>query len=207
MVVYGYTRISASLYEDSEDSILTQKEELRKKYPNLNIYCDIHPGDTFDRPKWKILKDRLKQGDKVVVTKVEIFSKSTFLITLNEITNLRQSGIEVIILELLSKEKTFWDYVTDIYNYFENIRVNRQLLVINSIIANPLLKKEKYPGRKTFLDDDFLEELQELRNQNVRSPSVLARKLGTSRSTIYKALKLVTEDFSSTLTNNADGET
>jgi DNA invertase Pin-like site-specific DNA recombinase len=204
-IVYGYIRFSPNTsQEEAERQIKELQKICEKKYSivatsnlisttRIEIFYDFHPGNTFDRPRWKNLKDKLQKGDRVVVTSLESFSKATFRITLNEIDNLQNRGIEFNVLNLKEDSKTFWEYVLQIYDYFEKIRLERQGAAIAAIGANAVLKKEKYPGRKTVLDKEFLQELQDLLKQNVTSPTELSRKLGRSRSTIYKGLKLLKE--------------
>jgi DNA invertase Pin-like site-specific DNA recombinase len=220
--VYGYIRISPKehlskdengLFLDSqnfynfnsnfsnEQKFLLKKQcdQLRSKYDIdlKNIYAEVHPGDNFDRPVWKRLKEQLQEKDRVVVMTLKVFSTSTFRTTLKEIDSLRQRGITLYIvdLEMAPKEnKNILDYVSEIYDYFERIQLERQSTGIAAITVNPILRKEKYPGRKSILDPQFFKQLQELLNQGTTSPSVLAKELKTSRSTIYKALKLIREE-------------
>lgn len=160
-----------------------------------NIFFEVHPGDTFDRPSWKKLKDKLQKEDRVVVTTLKVFSTSTFRMTLKEIEILRKREIKLCVLELeMDETKTIWDYVTDIYDYFEQIRLDRQVVAIAAIGLNPLLRKAKYPGRKSVLDPHFFQQLQTLLKKGTKSPTQLAKELGKSRSTIYKALKLIREE-------------
>ena len=160
------------------------------------LYWDVHPGTDFDREQWKKLKDRLQEGDEILVTNLQSFSKTAFRVTLQEIDNLQKRGItfRVASLEDRNLEKqTFWNYVVAFSEYFEQIRVDRQRSAIASIGANFALRRQKYPGRKTVLDAVFLTKVQELLKQNITSPTELARQLQRSRSTIYKALKLLEE--------------
>jgi DNA invertase Pin-like site-specific DNA recombinase len=221
--VYGYIRISPNehfskeeneLFLDSQNSIYNfnstfsneQKLLLKKQFDQLrqkydidlrNMYSEVHPGDNFDRPVWKQLKEQLQDKDRVVVMTLKVFSTSTFRTTLNEIDTLRQRGITLYIVDLEmdpKQDKNILDYVSEIYDYFERIRLERQSVGIAAIAGNPVLRKEKYPGRKSILDPQFFARLQELLNQDITSPSVLAKELKTSRSTIYKALKLIREE-------------
>jgi DNA invertase Pin-like site-specific DNA recombinase len=217
--VYGYIRISPNdeLSEDesgvfSENSIYKfdpnfsnkqmfllkkQFDELRKYDIDFeNMYCEVHPGDNFDRPIWKKLKAQLKEKDRVVVTTLKVFSTSTFRTALKEIETLRERGITLYIddLKMDPKKENILDYVSQVYDHFERIRLERQSVGIAAITASPILRKEKYPGRKSILDPQFFKQLQELLNQGLTSPSLLAKELKTSRSTIYKALRLIREE-------------
>lgn len=203
--IYAYMCFSPDTSQkEAEHEIEKLKQKCEKDYgivggSNFNLvtpietFYDFHPGNTFERSGWKLLKDKLQKNDRVVVKSLQSFSKATFRITLNEIENLQKRGIQFNVSNLNEDSKTLWEYVLDIYDYFENIRLERQGAAIAAIGANAALRKEKYPGRKSVLDKDFLQQLQDLLTRNITSPTELSRKLRRSRSTIYKALKLLKE--------------
>lgn len=196
-------------FSDEQKFLLEEKCKKfvsQRKMEERELYLEVYSGDTFDRPVWKKLKEKLKENDIVVVMTLKDFSTCTFRTTLKEIESLRERKINFSVLDLKfdkeDKDKNLFDYVADIYDYFEAIRLDRQGTALAMIAANPILRKEKYPGRKTILEPNFFQKLQELLQKNITSPSILARELGTSRSTIYKALKLLKEE-----NTIADGET
>lgn len=212
--VYGYILFSpealeADVTQEIEKFVKNCKQTFNIKN-DVEVFYDLHPGNTFDRPNWNSLKGKLKKKDHLLVKNLQSFSRTTLRTTLNEIDNLKKRDIQFTMLSLNEDPNEFWSYVLKIYEYFEDIRLERQGTAIASIAANIILRQEKYPGRKTVLDKQFLDQLQDLLAQNVTSPTELARRLEKSRSTIYKALKLLKEQekFSSNLNQTiADGET
>lgn len=220
--IYGYILFPLQTSDDEvNEKIEDFVKEHKKAYEacentwyskqKMEVFYDVHPGNTFDRPNWNRLQEQFQKGDELVVISLQTFSRATFRTTLTEIDNLKKRGIRFTVLHLLKdNDKDPLEYIFEIYDYFEDVRLERQGTAIASIAANIALRREKYPGRKTVLDKPFLEQLQDLLDQNVTSPTELARRLDKSRSTIYKALKLLKEqeEFPSSLSKTiADGET
>ena len=191
--VYGYIRIDPK--ESNHDiEIEKQTKIIRSNYVGFTfefIY-DVHSGEDFDRHAWKELKDKVNPGERISVVSLEILSNATLHTTVKEIETIQSRGISVDIVEFQNKG---WIHIfTDMHGYFERIRLQRQMAAIATIAKNEPLRKLKYPGRKTILNDIFLQQVQELINQHITSPTELCRKLGRSRSTIYKALKLLNQE-------------
>lgn len=208
-VLFPFKEPSEEEKEEKKKQLMDDRNGDWKVKDENDIVYEYHSGTTFDRQKWKALKAKLTPIDKLVVVSLESFSRATFRTTLKEIDDLKKRGIYLVILEfeLKKKRKELWDYVADIYEYFEEIRLERQGTAIASIAANMVLRSEKYPGRRTVVDTEFLEQIQDLLRQNVTSPTELAKRLDKSRSTIYKALKLLKEQDKFPSEIIADGET
>lgn len=69
--IYGYVRISTI-----KQSLERQIENIRKEYPAATIYTERYRGITLDRPSWKELRKRLREGDTVIFDEVSRMSRN-----------------------------------------------------------------------------------------------------------------------------------
>ncbi|MDE5758542.1 MAG: recombinase family protein, partial [Allobaculum sp.] len=73
MTVYGYCRVSTP-----KQNIERQIKNIIKACPEIlerNIYLDRWTGTTTDRPQWKKLERRLKEGDTIIFDSVSRMSR------------------------------------------------------------------------------------------------------------------------------------
>ena len=69
--VYGYVRVS-SLEQNEDRQMLALKElEVKKN----NIYIDKQSGKDFERPKYKMLVEKLKKGDLLYIISIDVSGK------------------------------------------------------------------------------------------------------------------------------------
>lgn len=74
-MIYGYARVSTRGQATDGNSLEAQEKELRKAGVEI-IYQDIYTGTHNDRPELNKLIEKLKPGDKVVVTKLDRIARS-----------------------------------------------------------------------------------------------------------------------------------
>jgi len=67
MSIYGYVRVSST--EQNEDRQLIAMEQLQ--VPRRCIYIDKQSGKDFDRPQYRRLKRRLREGDLLYVLSID----------------------------------------------------------------------------------------------------------------------------------------
>lgn len=99
-MIYGYIRVS-TVKQASEGNSLEgqQKLLLDNGVKEENIYKDIYTGTKADRPSFNELRNKLKQGDTLVVTKLDRFARS--MIEGSKIVNeLIEKGIKVNVLNI-----------------------------------------------------------------------------------------------------------
>lgn len=96
---YGYARVS-TVQQDLESQLQTLKNEGCEK-----IYSEKFTGTKSDRPKFQELLSILKEGDTLVVTKLDRFARSTenAIQTIKELFN---RGVRVHILNMGIVENT-----------------------------------------------------------------------------------------------------
>ena len=64
--IYGYVRVSR--VDQNEDRQLVVMKE--KNVPQRNVFVDKHSGKDFERPNYKRLVKKLKQGDLLYILSI-----------------------------------------------------------------------------------------------------------------------------------------
>lgn len=75
-MIYGYARVSTKLQAKDGNSLESQEKQLLDAGASM-IYKDTFTGVKAERPELDKLKDILKPGDKVIVTKLDRLARST----------------------------------------------------------------------------------------------------------------------------------
>ena len=99
-MIYGYIRVS-TIKQANDGNSLENQENLLLENGVLkeNIYKDIYTGTKADRPSFNELINKMKQGDTLVVTKLDRFARS--MIEGSKIVNeLRDKGVRVNVLNI-----------------------------------------------------------------------------------------------------------
>lgn len=87
-MIYGYCRVSSKKQLDG-NGLEVQEQEIKGRYPEAQIFCEQFTGKTTERPIFKKLISELKEGDLLVVSKLDRFCRTTVegLATINELQN------------------------------------------------------------------------------------------------------------------------
>lgn len=99
-MIYGYIRVS-TVKQANEGNSLEGQEKLLIENGVLkeNIYQDTYTGTKADRPQFTKLLEELKEGDTLVVTKLDRFARS--MIEGSKIVNeLIERGVKVNVLNI-----------------------------------------------------------------------------------------------------------
>jgi len=96
---YGYARVSTANQDLELQIQLLEKEDCDK------IYSEKYTGTKADRPKFLELLSILKEGDTLVVTKLDRFARSTSD-AIETIKRLFQKGVKVHVLNMGLVENT-----------------------------------------------------------------------------------------------------
>lgn len=75
MKIYGYCRVSSRGQLDNY-SLEQQKQEILSKYDNAEIYTEQHTAKTVHRPVLEDVKNKLEEGDMLVVTKLDRLARN-----------------------------------------------------------------------------------------------------------------------------------
>ena len=97
-MIYGYARVSTKGQATDGNSLEAQSEEL-KAAGATEIFSDTYTGTTTDRPELKRLLSELKEGDGVVVTKLDRIAR-TARQGLELVDQLNDLGVSVRILNM-----------------------------------------------------------------------------------------------------------
>ena len=101
--IYGYVRVST--HEQNEDRQLSAMDE--KNVPEKNIYVDKQSGINFNRPKYKLLVNKLRQDDLVYIKSIDRLGRNyeEILEQWRIITKEKKADIAVIDMPLLDTRR------------------------------------------------------------------------------------------------------
>ena len=71
--VYGYVRVSS--IDQNEDRQLVVMDE--NNVPSKNVYIDKQSGKDFERPQYKKLVKKLKQGDLLYILSIDRLGRNS----------------------------------------------------------------------------------------------------------------------------------
>lgn len=97
-MIYGYARVSTKRQERNGNSLEAQ-EKLLKENGAEEIFVDSFTGTKMDRPEFNRLMDVIKDGDTLIVTKLDRFARSVSQAS-DLITKLIDRGVRVNVLNL-----------------------------------------------------------------------------------------------------------
>ena len=175
---YGYARVSTT------DQDLTIQIDALKNAGCETIRKEKVSGTSMQgREELKVLLDFLRDGDELIVTRVDRLARSVF--DLQEIIKtLDEKGVTLSATEqpISTKDATskcFLDMLSVFAEFETNLRKERQMEGIAKA-------KEKgvYKGRKPSVDIDKVKELKE----SGLGASQIARELKIGRASVYRAL-------------------
>ena len=98
MSIIGYARVSTKSQLDG-NGLDVQKKEINEKYGDIKIIAEQFSGKTTDRPLFNMLIESLREGDMLVVTKLDRFCRSTEE-GLKLITELINKGVDIHIMNM-----------------------------------------------------------------------------------------------------------
>ena len=99
-MIYGYIRVSTVKQANEGNSLEGQtKLLLENGVPQENIYQDVYTGTKADRPQFNKLLNELKEGDTLVVTKLDRFARS-MIEGSKIVTELIERGVRVNVLNI-----------------------------------------------------------------------------------------------------------
>jgi len=175
---YGYARVSSS-----GQDLTIQVEALTKAGCETIRQEKVSGTSTQGREELKTLLDFLREGDELVITRVDRLARSIRDLQ-NIVYELDQKGVVLSATEQpiqtnTSAGKCFLDMLGVFSEFETNLRKERQMEGIQKA-------KERgvYKGRKPSVD---VEKVKELKAEGLGA-SAIAKQMGIGRASVYRAL-------------------
>lgn len=97
-MVYGYCRVSTQMQARDGNSLEAQEKAL-KKHGAEKIYSDIFTGSKEHRTEFDQLLDKLQEGDKLIITKLDRIARSASQ-GIELVQTLLENGITIHVLNI-----------------------------------------------------------------------------------------------------------
>ena len=180
MAKIGYGRVSSV-----GQSLDIQKAKL-KKYGCDKIFLDQHTGTTADRPKLKECRNYVRQGDCLIITKLDRLARSTYHLT-QIAEELKRKDVALVVLDQqidtsTSTGKLLFNVLASIAEFETEIRKERQ----TEGIAKAKERGVRF-GRKAKLKEDEIREMKLEREQGVKIKDLMGR-YSLSKASVYRLL-------------------
>lgn len=183
-MIYGYARVSTKKQAKDGNSLEAQ-EKLLKENGAAKIYHDAFTGTKVDRPELNKLVGMLKEGDTLIVTKLDRLGRSLSK-TSELITELIERGVTINILNLgvlsNSSVNTLMRNVLLAFAQFE-----RDMIVERTTEGKEICRETKpdwREGRKPVETPDFEKFLKKQKDGEL-TVTECCNELGISRRTWY----------------------
>lgn len=141
IMIYGYIRVSTVKQANEGNSLEGQEKLLMDNgVSKENIYQDTYTGTKADRPEFNKLLDVLKDGDTLVVTKLDRFARS--MIEGSKIVNeLIDRGVKVNVLNIGVMDNTPSSKL--IRNIFFSFAEFERDMIVERTLEGKQIKMEK----------------------------------------------------------------
>lgn len=180
MAKVGYGRVSSI-----GQSLDVQRSKL-DEYGCDKIFLDKHSGVTADRPNLKEVRNYVRQGDSLVITKLDRLARSTYHLTqISE--ELKQKKVDLVVLDQnidtsTPTGKLLFNVLASIAEFETEIRRERQM----EGIAKAKEKGVRF-GRKAKLSEDQIVEMKREREKGTKIVDLMTR-YSLSKASIYRLL-------------------
>jgi DNA invertase Pin-like site-specific DNA recombinase len=189
-MIYGYARVSTAGQSRDGNSLEDQAQKLRSAGCE-EIYHDAYTGTKMDRPEFTVLMAKLANGDRLVVTKLDRFARTTAggIETIRELLG-RGVSIHILNMGLIDNTPTGRLMVTMLLGFAE---FERDMIVERTMAGKEMAKASKpgwREGRKEIeMDDDAFQKFREKQKRREMTVEECCEALNISRSTWYNRVK------------------
>ena len=183
----GYCRVSS--FGQSLEVQLAKLEG----YGCDKVFSDKHSGVTADRPELKECRNYVREGDTLVITKLDRLARSTNHLT-TIAAELREKGVELKVLDQdldtsTPTGKLLFNMLAAIAEFENELRRERQIEGIERA-----KKKGVRFGRKAKLDEHQIQKMWHDRQSGIKIKDLMDR-YGLSKASVYRIL----EDYKTTM--------
>lgn len=186
---YGYIRVSTAKQANDGNSLEAQENQLLENgIPKENIFKDVYTGVKADRPNFTKLLKILKDGDTLVVTKLDRFARS--MIEGSKIVNeLIEKGVKVHVLNIGMMDNTpNSKLIRNIF--FSFAEFERDMIVERTQAGKEIAKQDPdfKDGRPKKYTKKQLEYAKQLKLEEKKTYKQIQLLLGISKATLCRYL-------------------
>ena len=182
-MIYGYCRVSTKGQIDN-NSFVDQKKLILESYPTAKIYEEAYSG-AKEREIFSKLIEKLKEGDILVVTKLDRFCRSTKEgLEYIDILLAKKVKIHILNMGLIENTPLGRMLVTNLLAFAE---FERAMIIERTQAGKAIAKQDPNyrEGRpKKFMPEQIDHAISLLEKYSYRA---VERMTGISKSTIYRA--------------------
>ena len=181
MAKVGYARVSTA-----GQSLGVQLDTL-KTYGCEKIYQEKRSGTTANRPELNSILDYVRDGDSLVITKLDRLARSTLHLT-QIADQLKQKGVELVVTDQnidtsTPTGKLLFNMLASIAEFETEIRKERQLEGIAKAKAAGVCF-----GAKAKLSGQQLEKMRQKRSEGVLIKDLMV-EYSLSKASVYRLLQ------------------
>ena len=192
-MVYGYIRVSSTDQNEDRQRIAMEAKDVPKK----NIYIDKQSGKDFDRPQYKRLVRRLKQGDLLYVLSIDRLGRNYKDVQEQWRVLTKEKNVDICVIDMpLLDTRTakdlmgtfIADLVLQILSFVaENERANIKKRQKQGIAAAKA-RGVRFGRPEKPLPDNYVEIVHQWDQQLINTQEAL-RLCDMSRATFYRKIR------------------
>lgn len=193
--IYGYARVSTANQAREGNSLPQQTSALiQAGVPEQNIYTDAYTGTKLSRPNFSKLLTLLRPGDRLVITKLDRFARTTSegITTIQTLLN-NQVSVHILNMGLIDNTPTGKLITTVLLAFAE---FERDMIVERTTQGKAqarLTKPDFREGRPSIqIPNDTLSEIVAKKQKGLITVNEACRILNISRSTWYNLMRCQT---------------
>ena len=198
-MIYGYARVSTA-----QQDYATQIEDLRRAGAT-KIFKDKYTGTTADRPEFDKLMAKIKNGDTLIVTKLDRLARNT-QDALNIVKKMNAEGVILRVLNIGTIDNSPSGRL--IFTVFSAFAEFERDLIVSRTQEGKAWAKANNPnfhdGMPRKYDQEQINFAWKLHTQDHMSYSEISKKLGMSKATIYRRFRELKQNKKATDSTTAD---
>ncbi len=178
----GYARVS------TDDQATAAQLDALNAVGCERVFEERASGGRWDRPELHRMLDQLRQGDVVIVWKLDRLSRSLKdLLTIMEKIDAAGAGFRSLTeaIDTTTPAGRMMMQMVGVFAEFEREMIRER----TKAGLERARKKGRHPGRKPKLSDDQRQEIRDLVASGRRSEADAARLFGVHRSTISRVIR------------------